>query len=211
MLTCYSPVRRFTRSPKGTFSLDLHVLGTPPAFVLSQDQTLQFELLSTASLLFGQISVEPVRILLKGTRWTAMHPISLSKSDRQIGDPGIVVDLNSFVKRRRYSPKLGSALRLIEEEYTSGNTPAPQFFKGSAEFSVSPRSVRRAAFVTAARSTPGVIIQRPAPPSVRHRECLHRPPPPPPPPQDILCYAFDEPNRTDGGSESCFSRRRCAA
>jgi hypothetical protein len=28
-------------SPLRTFSLDLHVLGTPPAFVLSQDQTLQ--------------------------------------------------------------------------------------------------------------------------------------------------------------------------
>jgi hypothetical protein len=26
-----------------TFSLDLHVLGTPPAFVLSQDQTLQLK------------------------------------------------------------------------------------------------------------------------------------------------------------------------
>ena len=26
--------------PKETSSLDLHVLGTPPAFVLSQDQTL---------------------------------------------------------------------------------------------------------------------------------------------------------------------------
>jgi hypothetical protein len=26
------------------FSLDLHVLSTPPAFILSQDQTLQFEL-----------------------------------------------------------------------------------------------------------------------------------------------------------------------
>ena len=26
-----------------TFPLDLHVLGTPPAFVLSQDQTLQFK------------------------------------------------------------------------------------------------------------------------------------------------------------------------
>ncbi|RAL21729.1 hypothetical protein DL240_12815 [Lujinxingia litoralis] len=25
------------------FSLDLHVLGTPPAFILSQDQTLQFD------------------------------------------------------------------------------------------------------------------------------------------------------------------------
>ena len=39
-LTCYSPVRRFTHLPKEAFSLDLHVLGTPPAFVLSQDQTL---------------------------------------------------------------------------------------------------------------------------------------------------------------------------
>jgi hypothetical protein len=27
------------------FSLDLHVLGTPPAFVLSQDQTLQLRVL----------------------------------------------------------------------------------------------------------------------------------------------------------------------
>ena len=43
--TRYSPVRRCP-FPKSTevsfekFSLDLHVLGTPPAFVLSQDQTL---------------------------------------------------------------------------------------------------------------------------------------------------------------------------
>ena len=46
--TCYSPVRRFTRSPKGTFSLDLHVLSTPPAFILSQDQTLQLKSLTVA-------------------------------------------------------------------------------------------------------------------------------------------------------------------
>ena len=43
--TRYSPVRRFPRSrfdesPFDRFSLDLHVLGTPPAFILSQDQTL---------------------------------------------------------------------------------------------------------------------------------------------------------------------------
>ena len=43
--TRYSPVRRFPRShfdesPVNRFSLDLHVLGTPPAFILSQDQTL---------------------------------------------------------------------------------------------------------------------------------------------------------------------------
>jgi hypothetical protein len=39
--TRYSPVRRCTPAPKGGFSLDLHVLGMPPALILSQDQTLQ--------------------------------------------------------------------------------------------------------------------------------------------------------------------------
>ena len=43
--TRYSPVRRFPPYPStevsvNGFSLDLHVLGTPPAFILSQDQTL---------------------------------------------------------------------------------------------------------------------------------------------------------------------------
>jgi hypothetical protein len=38
--TCYSPVRHSTRGPKPPFAFDLHVLGTPPALILSQDQTL---------------------------------------------------------------------------------------------------------------------------------------------------------------------------
>ena len=33
---------RHSPVPEGTFSYDLHVLGLPPAFVLSQDQTLMF-------------------------------------------------------------------------------------------------------------------------------------------------------------------------
>ena len=37
--TCYSAVRR-SCTPEGALPLDLHVLGTPPAFILSQDQTL---------------------------------------------------------------------------------------------------------------------------------------------------------------------------
>ena len=41
--TCYSPVRHFTGYPKVPVSFDLHVLSTPPAFVLSQDQTLQLK------------------------------------------------------------------------------------------------------------------------------------------------------------------------
>ena len=39
----YSPFRHFTGIPKDAFSFDLHALATPPAFVLSQDQTLQFK------------------------------------------------------------------------------------------------------------------------------------------------------------------------
>ena len=37
-----------TLGPKPLRPLDLHVLGTPPAFVLSQDQTLMFNPLSLA-------------------------------------------------------------------------------------------------------------------------------------------------------------------
>ena len=42
MLTCYSPVRHslFISIATEWSAFDLHVLGTPPAFVLSQDQTL---------------------------------------------------------------------------------------------------------------------------------------------------------------------------
>ena len=43
LLTCYSPVRR-SCTPEGALPLDLHVLSTPPAFVLSQDQTLHRKL-----------------------------------------------------------------------------------------------------------------------------------------------------------------------
>src|SRR5260370_30262204 len=49
--TCYAPVRRFTRL--AAFSRDLHVLGTPPAFVLSQDQTLQLYFQLKHSCLVG--------------------------------------------------------------------------------------------------------------------------------------------------------------
>src|SRR5262245_58461847 len=38
--TCYAPVRRAPFRIATERALDLHVLSTPPAFVLSQDQTL---------------------------------------------------------------------------------------------------------------------------------------------------------------------------
>ena len=39
-------MRRSTWGVAPPFALDLHVLGTPPAFVLSQDQTLKFDVLT---------------------------------------------------------------------------------------------------------------------------------------------------------------------
>jgi hypothetical protein len=41
--TCYSPVRHF-QAYCYALTFNLHVLSTPPAFILSQDQTLHYEL-----------------------------------------------------------------------------------------------------------------------------------------------------------------------
>ena len=41
--TCYSPVCHSTCGPKPAFAFDLHVLSTPPALILSQDQTLKLK------------------------------------------------------------------------------------------------------------------------------------------------------------------------
>ena len=52
------------RSPKGTQALDLHVLGTPPAFVLSQDQTLSDSACVVVLYVFSfQGSIPKTRVL----------------------------------------------------------------------------------------------------------------------------------------------------
>ena len=61
--TCYSPVRRFTNRPKATFSLDLHVLSTPPAFILSQDQTLQLKILTATDRLWVDSDAFEIKFL----------------------------------------------------------------------------------------------------------------------------------------------------
>ena len=48
-------------APEGTFSFNLHVLGTPPAFVLSQNQTLHLNLknsIKTLQILFKNKTLE---------------------------------------------------------------------------------------------------------------------------------------------------------
>ena len=50
LLTRYSPVRH-AHVPEGTLTFDLHVLSMPPAFILSQNQTLKFNCLKSLSRL----------------------------------------------------------------------------------------------------------------------------------------------------------------
>ena len=47
LLTRYSPVRH-SLNPEGLSSFDLHVLSIPPAFILSQNQTLKFNCLKSS-------------------------------------------------------------------------------------------------------------------------------------------------------------------
>src|SRR5690606_32013976 len=49
LLTCYAPVRH-SPAPEGAEAYDLHVLSAPPAFVLSQDQTLRMDSFDIAPL-----------------------------------------------------------------------------------------------------------------------------------------------------------------
>src|ERR1044072_6979339 len=75
LLTCYSPVRR-SSTPKEAFPLDLHVLSTPPAFVLSQDQALQQK---------PEKQPQQQTIMLprkqKTWHWLIKHPVEFSKNN----------------------------------------------------------------------------------------------------------------------------------
>src|SRR5215471_18124949 len=79
LLTCYSPVRR-SSTPERAFPHDLHVLSTPPAFVLSQDQTLQQK---PGKIRPGKKTAKskPRRGFKKNNwHWLSRHPVEFSKN-----------------------------------------------------------------------------------------------------------------------------------
>jgi hypothetical protein len=84
LLTCYSPVRR-SSTPKGAFPLDLHVLSTPPAFVLSQDQTLQQKLSKNKPRQNTKNGAAKKQSPKTGTKqtwhWLIKHPVEFSKNN----------------------------------------------------------------------------------------------------------------------------------
>src|SRR4051812_18583841 len=71
------------RVPRRAFPLDLHVLSTPPAFVLSQDQTLQQKPVEKQSQQQKscQRNPKPQRVREKTTwHWLIKHPVEFSKN-----------------------------------------------------------------------------------------------------------------------------------
>ena len=74
-------------SPLRAFSLDLHVLGTPPAFVLSQDQTLQLRVLARMpSLLAERVGIGASCVLRSQgmrVRILSLLAIQFSKTERR--------------------------------------------------------------------------------------------------------------------------------
>ena len=89
LLTCYSPVRR-SSTPERAFPLDLHVLSTPPAFVLSQDQTLQQKPLKNipAKKLLPKesTSIHRCRQEPNNWHWHHKHPVEFSKNNPTRGN-----------------------------------------------------------------------------------------------------------------------------
>src|SRR5687768_15768628 len=80
--TCYSPVRR-SCTPERALPLDLHVLSTPPAFVLSQDQTLQQNLALAKPATGSQVKQTGIKPIHDKAR----HTVEFSRDTRTPCDP----------------------------------------------------------------------------------------------------------------------------
>src|SRR6185295_3870903 len=82
LLTCYSPVRR-SSTPERAFPLDLHVLSTPPAFVLRQDQTLHRKLDPAET----KLALKPESLsTVKNNHLTHQKPSGHDKLIRRLND-----------------------------------------------------------------------------------------------------------------------------
>jgi hypothetical protein len=120
--TCYSPVRRFTRGANPSFSHDLHVLGLPLTFALSQDQTLHLKIVDDVSSDFipapgrSARDLTGARVCLVGIKPITLLAIQFSKTDcwlLRAGDTSEIseacqplcnLQLSGFSRGRRCKP-----------------------------------------------------------------------------------------------------------
>ena len=123
LLTCYAPVRHLTfQSKLQSVSFDLHVLSTPPAFVLSQNQTLRrnFDWLDRCSKQLPKLTCRGVVKLLGPARWRtnhAAHNLALSFHPANLieGYPEASSDV-----RRRAGPTLLKSFSIVGTKKPTG-------------------------------------------------------------------------------------------
>ena len=97
------------RGPKPLRPFDLHALGAPPAFVLSQDQTLRIV------LGFGSFHYPVVKVRARPTRtWSHILAAHAVRVKRIFGSFGI------FQKLCRSTPARPGRRRLSQSRYTPG-------------------------------------------------------------------------------------------
>jgi hypothetical protein len=119
--TCYSPVRRSPET-EASFAHDLHVLSTPPAFILSQDQTLQFRSFSARSP-----AKDPLTAL-----FVSEFQARLRRSEAQARSQSLTLPLFSF--QRTDAPTDARPLRAKGDSTTAGggcqppSRPSPKNF-----------------------------------------------------------------------------------
>ena len=91
---------RRSSAPEGAFPHDLHVLGTPPAFVLSQDQTLRVNL---ARYDTSEFRLEVHRIELFGARSASPFPVEHSTQDWKYRSAVLSRFASNLAETARYS------------------------------------------------------------------------------------------------------------
>ena len=115
MLRTRSPVY----SPLRAFSLDLHVLGTPPAFVLSQDQTLQLKSIgaSAPGLTSTTKFTQSIAVSAISASWTC-YPVFKDRAYCHYGRPTALPRLATGRASYRCP-------RLVSKGFASALTHAP--------------------------------------------------------------------------------------
>ena len=123
LLTCYAPVRHLTfQSKLQSVSFDLHVLSTPPAFVLSQNQTLRrnFDWLDRCSKQLPKLTCRGVVKLPGPAHWRtnhAAHNLALSFHPANLirGCPEATSNV-----RRRAGPTLLKSFSIVGTKKPTG-------------------------------------------------------------------------------------------
>jgi hypothetical protein len=115
--TCYSPVRH-SPGAEAPFPFDLHVLGTPPALILSQDQTLSHESWSTKT---GSLSLSNrATVQLSAPSRSASEKTEPSVPHSQVSRQGHA--LSSFqtsIAGNRFRPLAASSRAVRDNEVAS--------------------------------------------------------------------------------------------